>query len=250
MSVCPIGLAVVLVACGGPPAQQDSALKTVTAVLEQYEHALGGTNAIAGVQAEVVHGELEVSGSSGKSKFIYYAKPGKYLLKVFGPDGTEVVSGFDGNMAWTQTEQGASVDKDVIVDSLRRDADLQYALHQTDYFKNLDLAGTTDFDGRRCYWLHGTTRWGRDNNQFYDAKTGLLAGYRFQSDSADAVVSTVVFEDYKSFGGPMVPTKRTTRSGDQWRTFMLDSVTYEPVSDLLFKPPQKMKTMLKKQAQS
>lgn len=246
MSVCPIGLAVVLVACGGPPAQQDSGLKTATAVLEQYQHALGGISAIAAVQSEVVHGEIETSGKAGKSKFIYYAKPGKYLLKVFRPDGTEVVTGFDGNMAWTQTEHEANVEKDVIVDSMRRDADLQYPLHETDYFRNLDLAGVTDFDGRRCYWLHGTTRWGKDNNQFYDVKTGLLVGYRFQSDTADGGVATEVFEDYKSFGGPMVPTKRTSRSGDQWETFTLDSVSYEPVSDLLFKPPQAVKTQLRK----
>ena len=30
--------------------------------------------------------------------------------------------------------------------------------------------------------VHGTTNWGKDNNQFYDVQTGLLVGYRFEDD--------------------------------------------------------------------
>jgi hypothetical protein len=59
----------------------------------------------------------------------------------------------------------------------RRDTDLQYALQQPDYFRKFEWTGVVDFEGRRCYWLHGTTNWGKDNNQFYDVETGLLAGY-------------------------------------------------------------------------
>jgi hypothetical protein len=50
--------------------------------------------------------------------------------------------------------------------------------------KNSNWPEWSIFEGRRCYWLHGTTHWGKDNNQFYDVETGLPAGYRFQSESA------------------------------------------------------------------
>jgi hypothetical protein len=102
---------------------------------------------------------------------------------------------------------------------VRRDADLQYALHQPDYFQKLEFAGVTDFEGCRCYWLHGKTHWGKDNDQFYDVETGLLAGYRFQSDdSSPAGLTTALFQDYKSFGGPLVATKSITRNGNQTLT--------------------------------
>ena len=52
--------------------------------------------------------------------------------------------------------------------------------------QKLELAGVTDFEGHRCYWLHGTTNWGKDNNQFYDVTTGLLVGYRFEDDASKA----------------------------------------------------------------
>jgi len=128
--------------------------------------------------------------------------------------------------------------------AVRRDADLQYALHQPTYFKKLEFAGVTDFEGHPCYWLHGTTNWGKDNNQFYNVQTGLLEGYRFQADNSSGAVATVQFQDYKSFGGPLVATKVTSRSGDRWRTFTYKSVSYAPVADSVFELPQAVKALL------
>jgi len=128
---------------------------------------------------------------------------------------------------------------------VRRDADLQYSLHQPDYFKNLDLAGVVDFEGKQCYWLHGTTHWGKDNNQFYDVQTGLLAGYRFEADDSSKTVTTAVFQDYKSFGGPLVATKLTFRTGDQSQTFTYKSVSYEPLADSMFELPEAVKALVK-----
>src|ERR1700739_3687176 len=125
---------------------QTGELKTADAVLERYKTALGGTEAIKKVQSLTVHGEAEATGMAGKATFIYYGKPFKTLFKVTRPDGTETTSGFDGTVSWAVTPQGASIDKDTAVESVRRDADLQYALHQLDYFNKLELAGVTDFE--------------------------------------------------------------------------------------------------------
>ena len=224
---------------------QSGQLKTAAAVLDRYKQVLGGVEAIAKVQSETVHGEIEGTGLSGKSTFVSYAKPFKQLFKVTRADGSEVISGFDGEVSWSVDSQGATIDKDTAPEAVRRDADLQYALHQPDYFKNLDLAGVTDFDGRPCYWLHGTTHWGKDNNQFYDVQTGLLAGYRFQADDKSVAVSTLVFQDYKNFGGPLVATKLTSRTGDHVRTFTFTSVSYEPLADSLFELPPAVKALAK-----
>jgi hypothetical protein len=182
---------------------------------------------------------------SGKATFVSYAKPFKQLFKVTRADRSESISGFDGEVSWSIDAQGASIDKDTAPEAVRRDADLQYALHQPDYFKKLELAGIADFDGRPCYWLHGTTHWGKDNNQFYDVETGLLAGYRFQADDKSAAVSTLVFRDYKNFGGPLVATKLTSRTGDLVRTFTFTSVSYEPLADSMFDLPQPVKALVK-----
>jgi hypothetical protein len=224
---------------------QAEQLKTVDAVLERYKAALGGVDAIKKVQSETVHGEIEGTGMTGKATFVYYGKPFKTLFKAIPADGREAVSGFDGSVSWSVDANGASIDKDTALEAVRRDADLQYALHQPDYFKKLEFAGVTDFEGHRCYWLHGTTHWGKDNNQFYDVETGLLAGYRFQSDDKSAAVTIARFEDYKSFGGPLTATKLTFRTGDHSRTFTYKSVTYEPLADSVFELPPAVKALLK-----
>jgi hypothetical protein len=225
---------------------QVAEIKTTQAVLEKYQRALGGADAIRKVQSETRHGEVEGNGIQGKATFIAFAKPFKTLNKVTLPGGVEIVSGFDGSVSWSITPQGASIDKASPVEAARRHADLQYALHQADYFEKYELAGVVDFEGRRCYWLHGTTHWGKDNNQYYDVGTGLLAVYRFQSDNtSSAVVTTALFQEYKSFGGPLVATRNITRTGQNTQTVTFTSVTYEPLADLLFELPAAVKALLK-----
>jgi outer membrane lipoprotein-sorting protein len=238
-----IKFAIIILAVVAPVWAQEGQVKTVDAVLERYKQALGGVEVIARVQSETVRGEIDGTGMAAKSSFAYFAKPYRMLIKVTRADGTEVSSGFDGTVSWSIDPQGASIDKDTAPEAVRRDADLQYALHQPKYFKKLEFAGVTEFEGRSCYWLHGTTNWGKDNNQFYDVQTGLLEGYRFQADDSSGAVVIVLFQDYKSFGGPLVATTVTSRTGDHWRTFTYKSVTYGPLPDSVFELPQAVKAL-------
>lgn len=240
------GLAMAVLAGSVPAWPQTGPLKTVDQVLEKYQRALGGVDAIRKVRSETRHGQVEATGLPGKVAFVSYAKPFKTLQKVTLADNREILSGFDGQISWSVTPQGASIDKATAVEAVRRDADLQYPLHQPDYFQKLEFAGVTEFENRRCYWLHGATHWGKDNNQFYDVETGLLAGYRFQSDeSSSASITTAVFQDYKSFGGPLVATKVISRTGDRTQTVTYTSVSYEPLADSLFDLPPAVQALLK-----
>ncbi|HUA62694.1 MAG TPA: hypothetical protein VML19_28315 [Verrucomicrobiae bacterium] len=224
---------------------QPGELKTATAVLERYQQALGGAVSISRIQSETRHGEVEGSGIQGKITFTSYNKPFKWLAKIHMPDGTERVNGFDGAVSWSTGPKGAEIDTSIPVESNRRDSDLHYALHQPDYFQKLELAGVTDFEGHRCYWLHGATHWGKDNNQFYDINTGLLVGYRFQSDDKSSVPTIAVFDDYRKFDGHLVATKNIARSGDQQQTTIFTEVSFEPIPDSVFDLPAAVKALLK-----
>jgi len=228
-----------------PGWSQTPALKTAQAVLEKYQQALGGVDAIKKVRSETRHGEVTGSGMNGKVTFVAYAKPFKWLSRVTMPDGEQRVQGFDGEVSWSTSPKGAEIDKSTPLESVRRDADLQYPLHQPDYFSKFELAGITDFEGHRCYWLHGTTHWGKDNNQFYDVESGLLVGYRFQSDDKSSTATVLVFDNYRSFGGPLVATRQAGRQGDQTQTTTVTSVSYEPIADSIFELPPAVKALLK-----
>jgi hypothetical protein len=236
--------ATLILAFGVLARPQTPPLKTAAEVLERYRQAIGGVDAIKMVQSETRHGEMEQTGMKGKATFIGYAKPFLQLGKLTLPDGREILSGFNGGISWEVSAKGASIDRDSPVEAARRDADLQYELHQADYFRNFDLAGVVDFEGRRCYWLTGITHWGKDNNHFYDVETGLLAGYRFQSDSSSsATVTTLLFQEYKRFGGPLVATKIISRTGGNTQTITFTSVSYSPLEDSIFELPQAVKAL-------
>ena len=224
---------------------QSASLPTAQAVLERYQEALGGAASIRQVQSETSRGEIERTGMSGKASFINYAKPFKSLFTATRPDGTQITTGFDGTVSWSMGPGGALIDRSTPREAIRRDADLQYALHQPDYFKSLEIVGVEEFEGRPCYHLHGITHWGKDNNQFYDVKTGLLAGYRYQADDASAQPVIAVHSDYKSFGAHLVPTRSVTRTAQSTTTVTRLSVSYEPIPDALFELPPAVKALLK-----
>ena len=111
---------------------------------------------------------------------VRYQEPFKWLSKVTLPNSEQRVSGFDGPVSWTTgAPGGAQIDKSVLLESVRRDADLQYALHQPEIHKiragrhhgNSKAIAAIGFVGPRIG--------GKDNNQLYDVNTGLLVGYRF-----------------------------------------------------------------------
>jgi hypothetical protein len=243
--VKPAAVVFLVAACAWPQAPR---LTTAEQVLERYKQALGGEQAIENVQSMTVQGEVESTSRPGKSTFVYYAKPFKTLFKLTRADGTQVTVGFDGKVSWTITPKGTEIDHDTALGAIRRDADLQYPLHQPDYFEKLELAGVTDFEGHRCYWLHGTTKWGKDNNQFYDVETGLLVGYRFESDDSSKTLTFAIFQDYRNFGGPLIATRNTTRAGDKSQTFTYKSVSYEPLADSIFELPPAVKALVKRES--
>jgi outer membrane lipoprotein-sorting protein len=231
-------LLVVASACAGHE------LTTADQVLDRYKQALCGVDAIANTQYQTIHAEVERSDAQGKLTVVSYAEPFKQRFEMTRPDGSKVISGFDGSVSWTVGPDGAEIDRSTALESVRRDADLQYPLHQPDYFRTLALAGVVEFEGKRCYWLRGTTHWGKDNNQFYDVTTGLLRGYRFQSDDNTSTPTILVFDNYKRVGKRLLPTKMVVRTAANTRTLTAVSVTDDPLPDSLFVLPDAIKALL------
>lgn len=217
-------------------------LQTTEAVLERYKQALGGADAIQKVESETVSGEAESSNAPGKSTFVYYVKGFKSIFEMTRPDGSQINAGFDGKVSWTITAKGASIDNAPIEANLR-DGDLHYALHQPDYFKKLEFGGVVEFEGHRCYRLHGTTKWDTDEDQFYDVRSGLLAGSSFVSGAASKAVTVALFQDYKKFGGPLIATRNVSRVGGRTQTFIYKRVSYEPLDDSVFDLPEAVKAL-------
>jgi hypothetical protein len=220
--------------------QSAAKLPTAQEVLDRNVKATGGAAALLRYKSMTVHGRLTIPAKNLTLETVDYTKGGdKVLQRVILPDGTENRSGFDGATAWDLDKSGkASIAAGDIIKTTARDADMYYHLHVMTYFRSMQVVGVEVFNGRPCYHLKGVNNWGKTNEQFYDKETGLLLGYRFNTTwrggNGDA---SQTFEDYKDFGGVLMPAKMTSRDGNDVYIATVTSVTYDDVADSIFALP-------------
>jgi hypothetical protein len=240
----PAGFLVLCLAVPTPARSQAAAkLPSTSEVLQRYVEAVGGKDALLRHKSMTVHGRYQVPAAKLDLETVIYTKDGKLLWTAILPNGKTASSGYDGQIAWDLDGSGtATVHRGDEAKSVARDADMYYHLHVMDYFKSFDVVGIQEFNGRPCYHLKGVNNWGRINEHFYDEQNGLLLGYAFNTawrgGKGDA---TETFEDYKDFGGVLMPTKATSRDGDDLAITLTTSVTYDDVDDSVFALPEAVK---------
>ena len=221
-------------------------LPTVEWVLERYVTAAGGREALVRHKSMTVHGRNYEPATKREVSGLFYTKDGKFLQVVTLPAGKSL-SGYDGHTAWDLDSHGkVTIQQGDVVKSIARDADMYYHLHVMQYFRSMEVIDVQTFNGRPCYHLKGVNNWGKPNEQFYDKETGLLVGYAFNTAwRGGNGVATQVFEDYRDFGGVRMPTKNTTRDGDDVSVFTIASVTWDDVPDSVFELPAAVRAKLR-----
>jgi hypothetical protein len=235
-------------------AARNTPLPKAKEIVERYDQALGGRDALQSHTSSTMRGTIEVheAGNVAKIPFVYYAAaPFRRLEKVTLPNGAgEILNGFDGETAWSVDPQnGAKVYEGDERESTKRDADFYYALNELSWFKSMETVGAEEFEGQACYRLHGINNWNKSNDHFYDRETGLLAGYEFDSELGQ---THEIFSEYKKLDGVLVPTKQTVKvkkSGGSWdvrQVLNFESITFNDVDSTVFTPPQAVRDLLQK----
>jgi hypothetical protein len=241
-------------------AATDTPLPTAKEVVERYDQALGGREAIMKHSSSTMRGTTQVPGPNGgmmELPFVFYASaPYLRLEKVKLPsnggrvpyaNGGQVLNGFDGEMAWAyDPRSGPEIATGTDRESAKRDADFYYPLNELAWFKSMVTVGIEMYEGQRCYHLHGINNWNKSNDHFYDVQTGLLAGYEFDDDLPNGPATIhEVFTDYREVDGVLVPMKQTVKyklkSGGAWtvsEALTYSSVTFNDVDPAVYKPPQ------------
>jgi hypothetical protein len=234
-----------------------SSLPAAKEIVERYDQALGGRDAILRHSSSTMRGTTEVHEQSGVRTlpFVFFAgAPYRRVEKTTLPQNAgEVMNGFDGETAWSlHPKFGAQLYSGNDRESMKRDADFYYPLDELSWFKSMETVGIEDFEGRHCYRLHGINNWDKSNDHLYDKETGLLAGYEFASDLGP---THEIFTDYKKVDGVLVPMKQIvkvkSKDGD-WNVVQVlnfDSVTFNDVDPAIFAPPQAVRDLSAKAKQ-
>jgi hypothetical protein len=232
----------------------DAALPRAQEIVERYDQALGGRDAIVKHTSSTMRGTLEIhdGGNVYRLPFTYYAaQPYLRTEKVTLPNNAgEALGGFDGTTAWgLDPHSGAQVQEGNDRESAKRDADFYYALDELTWFKSMETIALQDFEGRPCYHLHGINNWDKSNDHYYDKETGLLTAYEFDSELGP---THEIFSDYKKIDGVLVPMKQTVKvrsKTGEWETRQVldyESVTFNDVDPAVFTPPQAVRDLVAK----
>jgi hypothetical protein len=218
--------------------------------------ALGGREAILRHTSATMRGTLELHRQSGKLSlpFVFLAgAPYRRLERISLPGGQgDALNGFDGETAWSLDPRGGpKLLRGDERQSMKRNADFYYALDELSWFKSMATVGVEDYEGRRCFRLHGINNWDKPNDHFYDVETGLLDGYElFESEQA---LTHEIFSDYQRVDGVLVATRHTVKNrpktGGDWtvvQTLAYASVTFDDVPPAAFAPPEPVQELIAK----
>ena len=231
------------------PFQASSAeLPPAKEVIARYVKALGGRDEILKHSSTTHKGvwSLPAQGITGAFELLR-AKPNKQLLIIKMGDQGEIRNGFDGKVGWTINPfAGAMLLEGAQLEQAREDANFHRELHNPDDFKSMETVAKTTFQDQECYELKLVSKSGNTRQEFFDVKTGLLAGARQTQETPQGLMeTTMALEDYKRFGPIQEPTKITIEVAGFDQMLTISSVERDNVPASAFDRPAEIQALVK-----
>jgi hypothetical protein len=232
------------------PAADAAPLPSAEEVSKRHLAAIGGEEAVRKNSHATMKGTISMPSMGLTGPMASYAsEPNLYLMKVTLPGAGEVVSGYDGSVAWSQDQmQGPRLMEGGELDQIRREADFRRDLDILAGWDGVKVAGRAGFGGVPCIEVEVTT--GGETSKFYfDEASGLFRGSRMstQSPLGKIQVETVV-SDYRDFGGVKVPVKTELSMMGQKQVLAIESVSFDPVDAKVFELPAAVKALAEARA--
>jgi len=209
-------------------------------ILQRYEQALGGREAIAAVTSQRMKGTFQLAGMTGNIEG-WRKEPGKTLLVIEFPRIGTLKKGFDGETRWVQTPAGTFNDSNPQeIAELDRDAEVYRAGKIKSLFESMKLENKARLNGRDVYMIEGKPAKGPAEKLFFDVENGLLVRWDMarRKEGRGTVFVKVHLDDYKEVGGLKVPYK--IRFAFESFTFLVQAEELElniPIDDAVFRKP-------------
>lgn len=222
-------------------------------IIEKHLKAIGGKEAVLKHTSKTVKGTVSMPQMGGDMEMeIYGAAPNKMFQRVVMGQMGEMTAGFDGTVAWSVSMMGPTIMEDEQAEALKKQAEFHDEIRDLKKYKTVDTVDLADFEGRKCYKLRlveGEGEKAEESFEFYDAETGLQAGQISQrAGMGGSMEATMVFVEYKEFGGVKTPCKMLMKAMGMEQTITIKSVDYDTVDPKVFELPQEIKDLQKENA--
>jgi hypothetical protein len=226
-----------------------AALPSAERILARYRTAIGGEALIKKYKSRRATGrfDLPAQGIGGAFELVS-AAPDRMRLKIeLGGLGT-MQRGFDGQVGWAiDPAIGPRVLSGAELDEVRHSADYYYDLHERSGYKSIAVLERAPFEGRDCFTVKLVRPSGLEVLEYYDAATGLMAGFRMSSTSVMGTVpgAVTIFGEYKDFGGLRTPTTARQRAMGIESVLTVSTIDYDGVPASAFAAPPEIAAILK-----
>jgi hypothetical protein len=226
----------------GAPAKTPSAAEIVTRAAKAVDPAgkLAGHRSVRSTFVVEILG----MGLTGNAES-YSARPDRFVSNTtLGPIGT-ISAGYDGSVGWIMNPAtGPTLMDSGQVARARHMNAFDATLQRPETFKSMSDPVVETFEGRSCYKLHLVATTTFEYDAYYDVDNGNRRGLRYQEKGpAGLVPVTLVFDDFRDFGGLMLPATITQRTPTVSLVQRLNTVDYDTVADSVFALPPAIKAL-------
>ena len=241
------GAAALLVAAVLLSAQRAS-LPSGRELVQRHVAAIGGEAAFRAITSLRVRGRFEMTAQNISADFEQLtARPNKLLLRTDIPGIGHTEQGYDGTNAWLiDPQMGPRVLKDREKDETIADADFDGPLHLPSHVKELTTIERATFDGKPAFKVKVVLASGVEQEEFYDAASGVQLGWEGKRATPMGVLpTTATFRDYKKFGALQFATTLVQKVLFAEQVLRITSIEYNVVPRNAFDPPPPIKALLK-----
>jgi hypothetical protein len=243
-------LSAVILSAQTPSKQASAPLPDAATVLDHYVEVTGGHAAYDKHRTEIMTGTIEFAAQGLKGKITRYSAPPDKEYSLVELEGIgSIESGISGGVAWEKSVLlGPRLKSGDEKDQALREAHFNSPIEWRKLYPQAMTAGTQSINGEDCYEVILTPATGKPEHQFYSRKTGLLVRTTAVAASQMGDVAVEVdLDDYKSFGGVLIPTHSKQRAGGQELSITIDQVRVnETLPADRFEAPADIAAMIRK----
>jgi len=251
VAAMPAGLRAQAAAAAAKPAAQPAApLPAAEEILKRYRTAIGGEAAIRKHTSRVIAGSFEIIAQKMKGNLtITAAAPDRLHLTISLPAVGDLERGYDGHIGWSLDQSiGPRLLEGKELDELKHSADFYDDLHDPKSYSSVTVVGQNVFEGAECYEVKLVRTTGFEYTEFFNVKTGLLAGMKMNATSQMGTIPVAqVVSDYKSFGGVLTPTVTRQQMMGLESEMTITSITFDPVDPKAFDLPPAIAALARQQ---
>ncbi len=223
-------------------------LPTPQQLAARHDSLIGGRAALEGHQSLRLSGAFTIPDMGIDAPMeIMKLRPKQYLLRVtLGPMG-EILSGYDGKVAWAvQPGAGATLLEGDMATQMGDQADFFGDLHDYSRFASVQTLPETTFEGRRVHPVQMVRTSGDTLLEYFDIESGLSAGSRTAVRTpAGRVEATSVVGEYRTFQGLTVATRIEQRNPQYRLVIRIATVEFDTLDAAALAPPDAVKALIK-----